>query len=195
MTFVLDSVRPLPIQHCQCFNGHGFDVMDGSSAGVWVATFHDHGKLMASFAVNAAWRAKMAAGSPYPGGMSPVVVVNGPTHPPTPWVNVGSNGHVSSNPMEPPSAPTYHKVLVHGKREYRIGTCADCGRENTALTKYKGKRLTSSGCCSGCIAALASEAAEAESQLYMARSGGRIEERKTENVYRELASALAKVVP
>jgi hypothetical protein len=165
---------PSPLQvSCNNASPHVFYVVDGSSTYSWTVILKDAaGNTVAEIKV---YRKATPPTSLYPGGMSPVVSVPIPA----------GNGQVfklgpHGNTPDPVSVPVYQKVLIHGKREYRIGTCPDCGRENTALTKYSGKVLVSNGCCSGCIAAIATEAAEAQSQLYAARSGGRIEERKVE---------------
>lgn len=151
--FVLDpGAGAGATQRCQCANGHFFRVQDGSTPATWIAMVYDGPMLVMTLGVTAAWRAGK----------------------PTSWTAVAPNGNIGGE--TPP--PTYHKVLVHGKREYRIGTCGVCARENTPLANYRGRAITATKLCSSCVHQMASEATEAESQLYMARSGGRIEERK-----------------
>jgi hypothetical protein len=91
----------------------------------------------------------------------------------SPTVPVGS-------PPEPPAAPVYQKILTHAGREYRVGTCNECDKENVILSSFHGRIVAVSGLCLSCISMAEKEIAQASSQLHAAKAGGTYGERKVE---------------
>lgn len=96
-------------------------------------------------------------------------------------------------PLPDPPDPVYEKVLVFGKKTYRVGTCGRCNREKTPLLDYQGTACSLENVCLTCGNDVLKEVSQAHSQLVAAKAGGRYEERKPiskEDLYRTVAKLI-----
>jgi hypothetical protein len=88
--------------------------------------------------------------------------------------------HMPGGGNEPPAAPVYQKILTHAGREYRIGTCTECDKENVILSGFVGRIVSVSNMCLSCLSMAEKEIAQASSQLHAAKAGGTYGEKKLE---------------